>query len=198
MSGSSLAKRYARGVIKSVASEEEYTTIKDELEQFDLLLSKNRDFYSGLVTPLLARDQKRELLEVIRGKGGFSDKTMNFLMTLLEENRFSWLREILDMMDALWLVNRGIEKLRVTSAVPLDEDLASRLRARLEKAFEGPVQLEMDTNPDLIAGIRIQRGSVAYDLSIAGNLRKLYQRIVGGEPGSGSSLPESQGSQQEY
>lgn len=135
---------------------------------------------------------------MIRGKGGFSDKTMNFLITLLEENRFPWLREILDMMDTLWLESRGIEKLRVTSAVPLDEKLESRLRARLEIAFDGPVQLELDTNPDLIAGIRIQRGSVAYDLSIAGNLRKLYQRIVGGEPGSGSSVNDSHGSQQEY
>lgn len=198
MSGSSLAKRYARAVIKSVASDDEYARIKDELEQFDLLLNENRDFYNGLVTPLLAREQKRELLEVIRAKGGFSEKTMNFLLTLLEENRFAWLRVILDTLDSLWLESRGIEKLQVTSAVPLEADLESLLRARLEKAFGGPVQLETDTDPDLIAGIRIQRGSVAYDLSIAGNLRKLYQRIVGGEPGSGTSVPGSQDSSQEY
>lgn len=193
MGASSLSKRYALGLIKALKSEDEYTAVKAQLVSFQQLLEADPEFRAGLVTPMLSREQKQDLLEVMRNRAGFATKTMNFLDALAEENRLEHLSEILDVLDDIWLDSRGIEKLQVASVVPLSDKQRNRLESKLEDALGKPVQLEFSIDPGLIAGIRIERGSVAYDLSVAGNLRKLYRRIVGA--GSGDSSPVN--SQQE-
>lgn len=189
MAGSSLSKRYALGLIKAVKSEEEYTAVKSQLLEFQRLLSGSDEFHAGLITPMLSREQKMELLEVVKQGALLQQTTMNFLSILVEENRVERLGEILDVMDDLWLESRGIEKMHVSSAVAMDEAMKSRLQSKLENVLQKPVYLMYSIDPELIAGIRIQRGSVAYDLSVAGNLRKLQRRIVGVGDGDGESAP---------
>lgn len=187
MGASSLSKRYALGLIKALKSEAEYSAVKSQLERFQQLMDADPEFRAGLVTPMLSREQKEELLGVVRNRAGFETKTMNFLGALAEENRLEHLGGILAVLDDMWLDSRGIEKLQVSSVVPLNDTQRSRLESKLGNALGKPVQLEFSIDPSLIAGIRIERGSVAYDLSIAGNLRKLYRRIVGA--GSGADSP---------
>jgi len=192
LGASSLSKRYALGLIKALKSEAEYTAVKRELERFHQLQEGDPEFRAGLVTPMLSREQKEELLEVLRNRAGFSAKTMNFIGALADESRLERLGEILDVLDDLWLESRGIEKLLVASVVPLDDTQRSRLASKLEDALGKSVRLEFSIDPGLIAGIRIERGSVAYDLSVAGNLRKLYRRIVGAGSGESSTVHSPQ------
>jgi len=189
LGASSLSKRYALGLIKALKSEAEYTSVKAQLRDFMRILDASHEFRVGLVTPVLSREQKMELLAVLNREAGFAQKTMNFLSALVDENRMDRLREILEVMDDLWLESRGTVKMLVSSAIPMDDTLQARLKTKLEKALEKPVHLDFTVDHDLIAGIRIQRGSVAYDLSVAGNLRKLYRRIVDAESGDGGSTP---------
>jgi len=193
LAGSSLSKRYALGLIKALRSREEYAEVKKQLSEFQRLLSTSEELHAGLVTPMLSREQKTALLDVLKQAVTFSPKTMNFLLALLDENRMDRLAEILRVMDDLWLESRGIEKMQVFSAVPMDDVLRSKLEKQLENALRKPVHVVYAVDPDLIAGIRIQRGSVAYDLSVAGNLRKLQRRIAGaGEGGRDTGAVLSQ------
>jgi len=189
LAASSLSKRYALGLIKAVKSEKEYNSVKSQLQEFQRLLAGSEEFLAGLVTPKLSRDQKMELIDVVKHGAAFDQKTVNFISTLVEENRVERLSEILEVMDDLWLESRGIEKMQVSSAVAMDDALKSRLQSKLENVLSKPVHLVYSIDPELIAGIRIQRGSVAYDLSVAGNLRKLQRRIVGAGNGDGESAP---------
>jgi F-type H+-transporting ATPase subunit delta len=189
LAGSSLSKRYALGLIKAVKSEEDYATVKSQLHEFRRFLSGNSDFHAGLVTPMLSREQKMELLDVVTQGAAYETKTMNFLSTLVTENRVDRLNDILEVMDDLWLESRGIEKMQVSSAVAMDDAMKSRLQSKLESVLKKPVHLVYSLDPGLIAGVRIQRGSVAYDMSVAGNLRKLQRRIVGAGDGDGESAP---------
>jgi len=49
----------------------------------------------------------------------------------------------------------------------------------LKKALHKPISLQFRTDPDLIAGISLQRGSLRYDYSLAGLLKKLRESLVG-------------------
>lgn len=178
MKENSLAKRYALGMIKSVKDEHEYVKIKRELEIFLKLLDGNKEFKAGMESSLFSTKQKRELIDAIYKKIRFSEKTYNFLMAMLEENRLIILDLVIQFLEELWFERNGVEKLRVFSAIELDEQLEKKLIKNLEKSFDKKIIIEKKVDDSLLAGIKIQRGSIFYDFSISGNLRKLRDEMV--------------------
>ncbi len=179
MRENNLARRYALGLLKTLASESEYTAIRSELIFFKQILVKNDEFKSGLESTLFSMEQKQELLDAIQEKSKFQDKTYNFLLTILEENRIKILDAILQVLENLWLEKNGVEQLTVFSAIHLNENLEAKLIGQLEKAFrKKKILLNKKIDKSLIAGIKIQKGSVFYDFSIAGNLNKLRESLL--------------------
>lgn len=165
-------------MIKSLKDEREYVKIKRELEIFLELLDGNKDFKAGMESFLFSKKQKRELMDEIQEKARFGEKTFNFLIAMLEENRLIILDMVIQLMEELWFERIGVEKLRVYSAVKLDDRLEKKLIKNLEKSFDKKIIIEKKVDESLLAGIKIQRGSIFYDFSISGNLRKLREELV--------------------
>jgi ATP synthase F1 delta subunit len=178
---SSIAKRYAEGLIKTLASENEYLAIKHELEEFLNVLNSIDEFRAGMETLLFSKGQKKEVLDSINQKMTFNKKTYQFLLTILEENRLIFLDTIIQLLEKLWFEKSGIEKLQVFSAIPLSARLEKQLITNLETAFNKKIIIEKKQDPSLIAGIKIQRGLVFYDFSIEGNLKKLKEALLADE-----------------
>jgi len=177
MSENLVAKRYARALVQSIGSETEYDTIRSQLEAFGRLLAGDERFSAGMETQLLSKGQKRELLAALQAELGFAPKTIRFLEALLEENRVGVLAAIMDRLEADWFEKNGVEKLRVYSAVPLDGAQEKALSDKMASAFAKKIVIENRHDPSLIAGLKIQRGSVFYDFSIEGNLKRLRETI---------------------
>ena len=178
MRENSIAKRYASALVKSIKNEQEYRGIKEELEAFLKLLIASTEFKAGMETLLFSKNQKREVLESIKKKIKFKEKTFNFLRSLVDENRMSVLDIIIRLMEELWFEKKGVEKLKVFSAVALSEKLEKKLKKNLEKSFDKKIIIDKEIDPSLIAGIKIQRGLIFYDFSIEGNLRKLKDALL--------------------
>jgi len=158
--------------------ETEYRSTKKELEFFLSLMDLNEDFKIGLQTLLFNKSQKLELINFVNDKAKFNQKTVNFLLTLIEENRLVYLDQILLSMEHLWNEMNGIQSLVVHSAIPINNELENKLILSLERAFKKKIKLDKRIDDSLIAGIKIQKGSVFYDFSIAGNLVKLKNALI--------------------
>lgn len=178
MKDNSLAKRYAKALVESVATEKEFESVKVELEQFAEIVNGNSDLKAGMETLIFSKGQKVEVLEALNEKLSISEKTYNFLKTVTEANRMAHLDGIIQVMKELWNEKSGVLELKVSSAVSLDDELEKRLISELEKAFSKKIVLQKETDPSLIAGIRIQKGSIFYDFSINGNLQKLRNALL--------------------
>lgn len=175
---SNLARRYSLGLIKAITDKNEYLIIKEELEFFLELININSELKAGLETFLFSDKQKRELLDSINEKVKFNKKTFNFLLTVVDENRMAILEKIIQLLEKLWYEKNEIEQLKVFSAVQLSKGLEKKLIESLERAFKKKIVLEKEVDKSLIAGIKIQKGSVSYDFSIAGNLRKMRDALL--------------------
>ncbi|UCH94017.1 MAG: ATP synthase F1 subunit delta [Candidatus Aminicenantes bacterium] len=181
MKESSLAKRYAAGLIKTLTSEKEYREIKKELETFREVLNSIEEFKTGMGTLLFSKSQKKEILDTLHQKIKLNKKTYQFLWTILEENRLMVLDSIILMLEDLWFEKNGIEKLKVYSAVPLGPTQEKKLIENLEAAFKKRIVIEKEIDPSLLAGIKVRKGHVFYDFSIEGNLKKLKEALVAGD-----------------
>jgi F-type H+-transporting ATPase subunit delta len=174
----SIAKRYAGALVKSVKDEREYQGIKKELEEFQNLLEVNVQFKAGMETLLFSKNQKRDVLDTINKKIKFKEKTFNFILSLVDENRVMVLDTILRLMEDLWFEKNGIERLKVYSAVALSAKLEKQLKKKLEDSFNKKIVIDKEIDPSLIAGIKIRRGLIFYDFSIEGNLKKLKDALL--------------------
>ena len=177
----SLAKKYTKALAESIKNGEEYKKIRAELEQFLDFLSSDEKLKAGLETMLFGFAQKLEILSIYKSEAGISEKTFNFLKILIENNRMSYLESMVEILEDQWYESRGIEKFVLISAVALDQDQENKLKDRLKKALNKDVVFEKEIDPSLLAGIKLMKGSIYYDFSIEGNLKKLRESLVSDE-----------------
>jgi len=179
MKESSLVKRYAKALVLSMDDESEFRRVQGELGGFLGLLASDDRLKVGLETFLISQAEKAQALDIVNGKMGLYPKTFQFLLTVARENRMVYLGQMVRMLPEAWYAAHGIEKVAVSTAIELTAKQRERLRGNLEKTLARPVALEFRLDPGLIAGLCLGRGSVQYDFSLAGSLRKLRESLVG-------------------
>jgi F-type H+-transporting ATPase subunit delta len=179
MKESSLVKRYAKALVLAMDSEAEYQRVRNELSDFLALLAADERLKIGLATFLISQAEKIKALDIVNAKMNLHAKTFQFLLTVASENRMAYLEQMVQELPDAWCAIRGIEKISVSSAVELRPGQKERLQGNLEKSLARKVALEFKLEPALIAGICLSRGSVQYDFSLAGSLRKLRETLVG-------------------
>ncbi len=175
---SSVSRRYAKALVMSINDDKEYSKIKENLVDFRELMNFDDLLKSGLVTMYLTKNQKIEILKLISEKIKLKKKVYNFLLTIIEENRMMLFDNIFELIEDYWYEKQGIEKIKVYTSVEIDNKFKDRIKDKLEKSFEKNIILDVIVNPSLIAGIMIERGSVLYDFSINGNLKRLRQKLL--------------------
>ena len=179
MKENSLVKRYAKALVQTVAKESEFERAAKELNDVLALLAVNDKLKSGMATFLLSQSEKTEALHIINDKMGLHPMVFRFLLTLSAENRFAFLEQIVRQLPDAWCSVHGVEKITVFSAIELNAVQKDRLLGNLEKALRKKVRLYYQLEPALIAGISLERGSLRFDYSLAGNLKKLRESLVG-------------------
>ncbi len=177
----SLAKKYAKALAESIKDKSGYEKTRAELEYFMDFLESDRKLKAGLETMLLGFSKKKEILDIYRENTGITEKTYNFLKILIENNRVLYLKDVLEVFEDQWFESIGVEKFVLISAIELGEEQENDLRDRLKKALDKDVVFEKKVDPSLLAGIKLLKGSIYYDFSIEGNLKKLRASLVGDE-----------------
>ncbi len=85
------------------------------------------------------------------------------------------LGEILEALRQMVNDALGVSVAQVRSAMELDEREKSELQTTLEQRFGEKIDLELQTDPDLLGGFVAQIGSEVYDASVRGRLNKLRE-----------------------
>lgn len=179
MKESSLVKRYAKALVQSVANESDFKRITAELNDVLALLVADNKLKTGMATFLISQPEKIKALNIIKDKMNLHPVSFRFLLTVAAENRFAYLEQIVRQLPDAWCNVSGVEKITVFSAVELTAGQKQHLLANLEKALKKKIMLSCLIETALIAGISLQRGSLHYDFSLAGNLKKLRESLVG-------------------
>jgi F-type H+-transporting ATPase subunit delta len=179
MKESSLVKRYAKALVLTIADEGELERVSSDLSAVLDLLAADEKLKIGMATFMIPLAEKVKALKIISDKMDLDAKSFRFLLTVATENRFAYLEPIVRQLPEVWCSVHGVEKITVFSATELDDRQRERLLDNLKKALHKPISLQFRTDPGLIAGISLQRGSLRYDFSLAGNLKKLREALVG-------------------
>lgn len=101
-----------------------------------------------------------------------------FLHELAEHKRLQLLPEVQQLFDAFKRESEAVLKVRVTSAMPIDDAQADKLKASLKRRFSRDIELETAVDPALLAGAVIDTGEQVIDGSARGRLARMASTLA--------------------
>ena len=179
-----VARRYARALHALASDGRRAVAVADELAGFEQLLLAERELREALLRPWVKAATKRGIVLEVAAQLGLSPLTRNFLALVAQRRRLDLLGEILVAYRTSVDAAAGRLRAHVRSAAPLSDAERAALRERLGRRLGKTVLLDTEVDPGLLGGFVAEVGGRVLDMSVAGQLAALRERIIKGAGGA--------------
>ncbi|MGW3951359.1 F0F1 ATP synthase subunit delta [Streptomyces sp. NPDC004752] len=153
-------------------------SVEDELFRFGRIVSSSTELRAALTDRSAGTAAKTELLHRLLG-GRAAVTTERLVTRLVTAPRGRSLEAGIDTLSKLAAERRDRMVAVVTSAVPLSDTQKRRLGASLAKLYGRTMHLNLDVDPAVVGGIRVQVGDEVINGSIADRLEDASRRMAG-------------------
>ena len=174
----STSKSYAIALYELSKENSELDKVEDGIKGLNKLLNENSDFKDMILNPTIAKEDKRNVITTIGDQNNFSKVLKNFLGFIAIKNRLFFLDKIIESFLNLISNYKGELKAKLISSKKLSIEEQKKIQNELSKDFKSPLNIDYEYDPNLIAGLIIQVGSVMVDTSIKTKLKKLEKNMV--------------------
>lgn len=132
----------------------------------------------------------RALLEAARSEGRansdlvqwqhakkFTPEVLETLAAMQREDDLGLIEEVAKHYKELLDAQDTTVSVTVTTAVPMDDDLRAKVRAKTEKDLHAPVYLVERVDPSIIGGIMLEIRGKRYDASVRAQLANIRKTL---------------------
>jgi F-type H+-transporting ATPase subunit delta len=172
-----VARPYAEAAFRSA---EEKNVLPQAAETLALVAAIARDeaMRSMLSDPRVTAAQKKAVFAQVAGTR-LDEVTRNLVGALVDNGRTELIGEIASQFDALKRGHDRVVKARITSAQPLTEAQRADIVAAIERRYGRKVEAEMDVDPELLGGARVQVGDQVIHASVRDALGQMAAALAG-------------------
>ena len=164
---------YAEALFELAQDSKQEIAWMSELKQVAQVITSVSELSQILAHPSIPRVKKKEIIQTAF-ESELDTTVFRFLLVLNEHNELSHLDKISDAYEECYRKKHRIEIVKVTSASKLDEDQLSRLKEMLEKKLN---KLEVQVDPSLIAGIKVQANDLVMDNTVIAKIDAMKEAI---------------------
>jgi F-type H+-transporting ATPase subunit delta len=175
---SAILGRYARSLADVVYEKDLEPDVTRDLKTYSEIFQAVPDLLETFHTPAVPRDVKEKLLGEVMVQYPLHVITSNFLRILLRHNRIRFFQQIFEGYLKSVNERKGILSARVTTVQPLSQQEIERLGKSLAEITGKQVNMELQTDADLLGGVIVQVGSTVYDGSIRTQLAEMRRRLA--------------------
>ena len=170
-----ISTNYATALFNIASEENKLKLFKKELEEVNLCILENKEFLTIMNHPKVSKIDKKSIIQKIFQ---FNQYILNFIEIIIDKNRFYFFQDIYNEFVHLANEFLRIEVAEVTSAVPLNEDELTNIKALLKDKLQKNIEIVTVIDEDVIAGIRIKIKDYILDNTVAGELRGMGEVIT--------------------
>ena len=181
MSSARLSKRYARALFNLGQQDGSYVKYGNELDSFVRLYKQTADFRHVLSSPVFALDARKNILNAVLNKGGFSQMVRNFFNLLLEKKRIGSIDSINAFYSRLADEVSNISHAEIITAMPLKQETLDKVVKTFEGLTSRTIRAEVIEDPDIIGGIIVKIGDTFWDGSIRAQIEGFRESFRRGE-----------------
>ena len=171
------AIRYAKSLFSLAEETGAIDNMEKDIRMLNVAVQGSDDLNLLLKSPVIKADAKEKILSKIL-EGKINSLTLEFIKILVRKGRESILPAIID--EALNLIRelRNVRVAQVRTAVPMDDELRSRVSAALKNLHDGEVELKETVDPSLLGGFQLLMDNRMIDASIKRELELLRRQIT--------------------
>ncbi len=176
----SVEKAYGDALFSLVIENDEklLSDILLELKTVAGIFSAEPDFIKLLKTPTILMEEKLSVIKEAFG-GKVHEYVLNYLLVLTENGRINYFDKILAYFTQLHNDYKNIADVTVVSAMPLSDEMAEKIRAKMQKVTGKTVNMTLKTDKSVIGGVVISYGNTTIDGSVRARLERLKADIAG-------------------
>ena len=174
----STSKSYAVALYELAKENSELSDTEDGMNGLKKLLNDNSDFKEMISSPTVEKEEKQKVMFRIADQYNFSQVLKKFLSFITIKNRLFFLNQIINSFLNIISINKGELKAILVSSKQLSKQELENIQSELSKDFKSPIKVDYIYDPNLIAGLIIQVGSVMVDTSIKSKLKQLEKNMV--------------------
>ena len=174
----STSQSYAVAFYELAKENSELNNAEDGMNGLKKLLNDNSDFKEMISNPTARKEEKKKVIFEIADRYNFSQTLKKFLGFITIKNRLFFLDQIIDSFLNIISINKGELKAKLVSSKQLSKKELENIQSELSKDFKSPIKVDYKYDPNLIAGLIIQVGSVMVDTSIKSTLKQLEKNMI--------------------
>ena len=174
----STAKSYAIALYELSKESSEINKVEEEIKNLKKIINDSPDFKEMILSPTVTKEDKKNVLFIIAEKNNFPNVLKKFLGFIAIKNRLFFLSIIIESFLNLVSNSKGELKAKLISSKKLSDDEKNKITTELSKDFKSQLNIDYTYDPNLIAGLIIQVGSVMVDTSIKTKLAKLEKNMI--------------------
>lgn len=152
--------------------------VEDELFRFGRIVASSPELRAALTDNAADNAAKGELVRRLLG-GKAKAQTIQLIVTLVTQPRGRSLESGLEEYSRLAAGRRGRVVALVTAAIPLADAQKERLAASLARLVGRPVHLNIDVDPSVLGGVRVQIGDEIIEGTVASRMDGARQGLAG-------------------
>jgi F-type H+-transporting ATPase subunit delta len=171
-----IATVYARSLFEVASEQDKLDLVREQISQFADAVSENRELQVFLFSPYFSSEEKKDGLD--RALTDVDPVVDNFLRLLIEKHRMPVIFRIRAEYDRLWEEENKLLPVEITSAVELDESIATQLGNRIEEQTGRKVELSSNVDPDVLGGLMVRVGNMVLDATVRNRLERLRKQVA--------------------
>ena len=170
------SKRYAKALMDSAIESNLLEETYSEINSLKSILNSSIQLSEYLANPTISKDDKGGLL--IKILANEHPNLINLVNLLTKNNRLDELETIATSFNELYAKRKGIIQAKITSAVPISDDLENQIVKYLESIKKGQINLTKQIDKTIIAGFVLDFDDVQFDASAKKKLNKMQKQLT--------------------
>ena len=166
-----VARPYAEAAFRA-ALEGNSLAATFEALQIVAAIARDEQARSVLSNPKVSAQQKKDLFASVAG-AKLDDLTRNLLSLLIDNHREVLIGSIVEQFEELKNEHEKVLRARITSAQPLSDSQRTEIVSALEKRYGKKIEADLDVDPQLLGGARVQVGDQVIHASVRDALAQM-------------------------
>jgi F-type H+-transporting ATPase subunit delta len=171
-----VARPYAEAAFRAALDKNALGPVAESLA---LVAAAARDeqMHSILLNPKVNAQQKKDIFDAAAG-GKLDDITKRVVALLVDNHREVLIGSIAEQFEELKHEHDKVLRAKITSAQPLSDPQRDEIVAALEKRYGKKVEAEVDVDPQLLGGARVQIGDQVINASVRDALAQMAAALT--------------------
>jgi len=171
-----VARPYAEAVFRAAVEKGSLAAVGDSIALL-AVAARDEQMHSVLLNPKVSAAQKKEIFAAAAG-GRLDDLTSRLLSTLVDNHREVLIGSIAEQFEDLKHEHEKVLRARITSAQPLSDPQRDEIVAALERRYGKKVEADLDVDPSLLGGARVQVGDQVIHASVRDALAQMAAALT--------------------